>query len=52
MPTDLRGIRVSPVHHQSASAREHAFQLLSTAFAEVKNTAIAGAHGVCHFPLA
>lgn len=51
MPTGLRGICVGPVHHWSASAWGHAIQLLSTAFAEMKNTAIAEARGVCHFCL-
>lgn len=50
MPTGLKGIHVSSVHHSSVSAREHAIQLLSTDFAEMKNPPIAGAHGICYFP--
>lgn len=43
MPTGLRGIHANPIHHPPVSASEHAIQLFSIDFAEMKNTDVAGA---------
>lgn len=41
----------SGFYHPPVSASEHAVQPLSISFAEMNNTAIAGDHDICYFPL-
>lgn len=43
-------VLLSRFHHPSFSASERAIQPLSVSFAEMKNTAIAGSHGIYYFP--